>query len=72
MTDKRLKLALHIATPAMRRPILEFATRGFRVVSLQVYYDAEPDQKVLVQFADPDDLEGEAFVVHQDGTVSVS
>ena len=70
MIDKRLQLALHIATLPMRKPILEFSARGFQVVSIQLFYDdaTEADQETLVEFSAPDG--GAAFVVHEDGSVS--
>ncbi|MEI7606169.1 MAG: hypothetical protein WCJ64_02170 [Rhodospirillaceae bacterium] len=70
MIDKRLQLALHIATLPMRKPILEFAARGFEVVSIQLFYDAdnETSQETLIEFAAPDG--GAAFVVHEDGSVT--
>ena len=72
MTDKRLKLALHVATPPMRKPILEFAARRFRVVGVQVFYDAENElgREVAVEFVSPDDGDGSAFVIHEDGSVT--
>lgn len=70
MTDKRLQLALHHATPAMRKPIAEFTARRFRIASIQVFYDTEHGDEVHVAFVDPNDPEGDAFVVHEDGTVS--
>ncbi|MEI7607727.1 MAG: hypothetical protein WCJ64_10120 [Rhodospirillaceae bacterium] len=53
----------------MRKPILEFAARGFQVVSIQLFYDAdtETSQETLVEFIAPDG--GAAFVVHEDGSV---
>ena len=70
MIDKRLQLALHIATLPMRKPILEFAARGFQVASIQLFYDAdtETNQETLVEFASPDG--GAEFVVHEDGSVT--
>ena len=72
MTDKRLQLALRLATPAMRKPILEFAARGFRVVGIQLVYEADNDlgQETLVTFVSRDDGDVSAFVVHEDGSVS--
>ena len=70
MIDKRLQLALHIATLPMRKPILEFSARGFLVVSIQLFYDpdAETSQETLVEFVAPDG--SASFVVHEDGSVS--
>ena len=70
MIDKRLQLALHIATPPMRKPILEFSARGFEVASIQLFYDAdtETDQETLVEFVSPDG--GAAFIVHEDGSIT--
>ena len=72
MTDKRLQLALYLATLPMRKPILEFAARRFRIVSVQVVYDADTysGQEVRVAFIDPEDADGAAFVVHEDGSVT--
>ena len=71
MTTNRLQLALHIATLPMRKPILEFAARGFEVVSIQLFYDAdnETSQETLIEFSSPDG-DGPAFVVHEDGAVT--
>ena len=51
----------------MRKPILEFAARRFRVVGVQVFYDAENElgREVAVEFVSPvspDDGDGSAFV----------
>ena len=68
MTDKRLQLALHVATLPMRKPILEFSARGFRIASIQVFYDTDNnlDQETHVEF----EGDGAVFVVHEDGSVT--
>ena len=70
MTDKRLQLALHHAMPAMRKSIMEFSARRFRIASIQLFYDTEQGDEVHVAFVDPGDPDGAAFVVHEDGSVS--
>ena len=72
MMDERIRLVLRVATPKMRKPILEFAARRFRLTSVQVFFDAHNEfgREVLVEFVAPND--GLAFVVRQDGSVTES
>ena len=73
VTDERVKLALLAAPPKMRKTVLEFAARGFRLISVHVFYDTggEFGKEVVIEFRDPADNDGDGFtyVIRQDGSV---
>ncbi len=71
MKIDKVKLALLAAPPPMRKTIKAFVAKGFRLISIQVFYDAEPNVELKVEFRNPRNAEGEGpiYSVREDGSV---